>query len=510
MLLSPQAEAQLAEQVASYYADPLGFVLFAYPWGEAKLPDGSYNPLAKKAGPEPWQRRLLARLGEKINDNLFLTAHEIEQEVARFARVSGHGVGKSALVAWLIHFLMATRRDTRGVVTANTAGQLETKTWPELAKWHDLFICKHWFQWTATSYYFKLYPEEKRKNYMVTAMTVSEHNSEAFQGLHNEAGTIFIIFDEASGIFHKLWSVAEGSFSDGEGFFFAFGNPTQPDGEFADCFDKNKELYDTESVDSRDVSHTNKTNLQFIITKYGADSDEARIRVYGQFPRQSYNGFIARDAIEIAQEREYTYDSGAPIIMAVDVARYGPDQTVIRCRQGRNGRLRNPIILHRKNNVQVAKVVAAEADLVRPDAIIIENTGPGAGVIDILRDKGYKVFEVHPGALSSEPENYDRVRDELWGKLRDWIVDEGCLPHEPALIEQLLKMQYSLDKKTGKYKIESKEEYMARTLLSSPDEADSLVLTFGVKIARRDRNLDTKTGAETRGVVLTDYDVMMH
>jgi hypothetical protein len=505
---SIQAETELADAIASFYDDPYGWVMFSYPWGEATLPDGGANPLANKKGPEEWQKRLLIAMGEKIRDNAELKTLGLDTEIQRFARMSGHGVGKSALVAWIIQFLMSTRRDTRGIVTANTAGQLETKTWPELAKWHNLLINREWFQWTATSYYFKLYPEEQRKNYMITATTVSEHNTEAFAGLHNEAGAVLVIFDEASGIFSKLWEVAEGALTDGEGFFFAFGNPTQPDGDFADCFDKHGDMYNCESIDSRSVSHTNKAALADIIRKYGADSDQARIRVYGKLPRTSYNGFITYDVVQAAIERPHTYDPDAAIIMAVDVARYGPDQTIIRVRQGRDARSRPPVKMQGKNAVHVADVIAREHEIVRPDALVIESTGPGSGVIDILRDRGFKVFEVHPGAFSSNREHYDRKRDELWGLMRDWLIDEGCIADEPLLVEQLTKMQYSLDRHNQMTKIESKDDYMDRTRLTSPDEADSLILTFGVKLARRDRNLDARLGRKNdRSQALIEYDI---
>jgi len=511
-LPSIEADVQLAEAVARFYDDPYGFVMFAFPWGEPVLSDGTANPLADKKGPEEWQGRLLKKMGKHIRMNNMMAAFgALDKAVGRFARTSGHGVGKSALVAWLIIFFMSTRKDTRGVVTANTANQLETKTWPELAKWHKLSITRHWFEWTSTSYYFKKYPQDQQKNYMVSALTVSEENTEAFAGLHNEAGTVFIIFDEASGIFSKLWEVAEGALTDGEGWFFAFGNPTQPTGSFADCFDKHADMYDTEAIDSRSVSHTNKQALNDIIRKYGEDSDETRIRVYGKFPRQAYNGFISRDVIQAAIDREYVYDNMAPIIMAVDVARYGPDKTVIRVRQGRDARTRKPIVLERKNNVEVANIVQREHDIVRPDALVIESTGPGAGVIDILRDRGYKVIEVHPGANSGVPEHYYRKRDELWGLCRDWLIEEGCIDDEPALVEQLSKIQYTLDRFDQRIKIESKDDYKERTLLTSPDEADSLILTFGVKLARRDRNLDARNGTRSdRNQAITDYDVFTY
>jgi hypothetical protein len=39
---------QLADEIANFYADSLGFVRFAYPWGER-------GPLADYDGPDVWQ-----------------------------------------------------------------------------------------------------------------------------------------------------------------------------------------------------------------------------------------------------------------------------------------------------------------------------------------------------------------------------------------------------------------------------------------------------------------------
>ena len=323
--LSSEKEAELAEFIAQFYDDPYGFVMAVFPWGEPELADGSLNPLANKTGPEPWQRELLEDMGRHIKNNIILRELGLDMEVFRSAVASGHGIGKSAMVSWLIYFLMSTRVDTRGAVTASTQFQLEDKTWPELSKWHNLAINKHWFLWTATTFSFAAYPEDKRKNYRATAASVSETNTEAFAGLHNEGGTVFVLFDEASGVFKKIWEVADGALTDGEAFMFAFGNPTKPDGEFADCFDKHAHMYRTRHVDSREVSFTNKNALADILRKYGEDSDEAKVRVKGQFPSQSFNGFFAADMIQASVDREEYGDPGAALIMAVDVARFGND-----------------------------------------------------------------------------------------------------------------------------------------------------------------------------------------
>lgn len=485
--VSAAKEAELAEFIAGFFADPYGFVMAVFPWGQPTLPDGTFNPLHNKQGPEDWQREELEALGEHIKNNILLTEMGLQMEVYRLAIASGHGIGKSAFVAWIIIFLMSTRVDTRMAVTASTQFQLEDKTWPELAKWHNLMINKHWFEWTATAFSFAAYPLERRKNYRATAATVSETNTEAFAGLHNEGKTVAVLFDEASGVYPKIWEVADGALTDGEAFFFGFGNPTKPTGEFADCFDKHSHMYRIRNIDSREVSFTNKNALNDIIRKYGEDSDEAKVRVKGQFPNQAFNGFIQSDAIDEAMQRESYADPGAALIMAVDVARFGNDKSIIKFRQGRDGRSIPALKFGKLSTVQLAEICAREINAKRPDAVVIESTGPGSGVIDILRDKGYKIVEVHPGARGSRHEHYVNRRAEYWADMRDWIYDEGALENDPELRQQLASIMYSLDRHEQRIQLEAKED-MKKRGLSSPDEADTLALTFAVRVPRRDRN----------------------
>src|SRR5690348_7421502 len=105
----------LIEELASFSSDPVGFVLFAFPWGEK-------GTELENSVPFDWQIKVL----EDLRDGL-ITVHEAIQ----IARTSGHGIGKSALIAWIILWAISTFEDTKGVVTANTENQLKTKTWAE-------------------------------------------------------------------------------------------------------------------------------------------------------------------------------------------------------------------------------------------------------------------------------------------------------------------------------------------------------------------------------------------
>ena len=99
---------ELIEALGALTHDPLAFVYFAYPWGEPG------TPLEDMEGPDEWQIQILKDIGEQLKKGKDLQT-AIQEAVA-----SGHGIGKSALISWLIHFAISTHENTRGVVTANT------------------------------------------------------------------------------------------------------------------------------------------------------------------------------------------------------------------------------------------------------------------------------------------------------------------------------------------------------------------------------------------------------
>ena len=123
----------------------------------------------------------------------------------------------SAFTAMIILWIMSTRPNCKGVVTANTGEQLKTKTMSELAKWHTRCITGHWFEMNSMSIVHRAYP----KTWRCDALTSREEASEGFAGLHAADSSPFFIFDEASAIPEKIWEVARGGLTDGEAFFLS-------------------------------------------------------------------------------------------------------------------------------------------------------------------------------------------------------------------------------------------------------------------------------------------------
>lgn len=475
------AEDALVEDVVSYQHDPLGYVLYAFPWGEGELAD--------KTGPEPWQVKILGDIGEKLQSGELLPPGVIEYAIKE-AVASGHGVGKSALVSWLIWWGLSTFEDTKIVVTANTATQLATKTWAELAKWSRLAINSHWFEYTATALVST--DPAHRQTWRCDAIPWSKERSEAFAGLHNQGRRIIVIFDEASAIDDVIFEVTEGALTDQgtEILWFCFGNPTRNSGRFFECFHRRRASWTTWQVDSRTVSFTNKKQIADWISEYGEDSDFVKVRVKGEFPNQSDMQFIPTDIVEAARGRHLRLEqyNFAPVILALDPSWGGGDEWVIYKRQG----LAASMLAHGMKNdddFALAQRLAALEDEHRADGVLID-LGWGTGVYSAGKQMGRQWMLVGFGEASTDP-GYLNKRTEMWAMGKAWLKEGGAIPNDPQLVEELTGPEYytvASGKSTGKINLESKED-MKKRGLPSPNRADALMLTFGRPVAKKQTSI---------------------
>lgn len=207
------------------------------------------------------------------------------------------------------------------------------------------------------------------------------------------------------------------------------------------------------------------------------------------FRRATANSLIPLAQVEAAMATKEVPGDQAPIIMGVDVAEYGDDDTAIVVRQGRHVR---PVERHHgRGPMEVAGLVAVRADQIKPVAINVDCTGVGSGVADRLLELGYPVNRVHFGERAIEDQLYGIRRDEMWGELARWLADSPCeLPDDRALASDLVGPSYTYDA-SRRLKLESKEQ-MKKRGLRSPDSGDALALTFAVRIVPRPQRRPTR------------------
>ncbi len=476
----PVQPSTLADDIGGFTHDPLGYVLYAFPWGRGEL--------AGASGPRGWQREQLQAIGAHLAD----PARRFTP--CRIAVASGHGIGKSALIGMIVKWGLDTCPDARVVVTANTERQLTTKTSPEIAKWARLAITADWFRAQARSLHSTLPGSEA--SWRADLVTWSDSNTEAFAGLHNQGRRIIVIYDEASGISDKVWEVTLGALTDEatEIIWIAFGNPTQNNGAFRECFGKQRHLWRHAQIDSRSVEGTNKAYLEELIATYGEDSDIARVRVRGQFPAAATMQFIAGDLVDAAQARAAD-DGGVlasdPVIFGLDCARFGDDHSVLAIRCGRDAKSRPWQRWHGVDAMTLAGDVAAAAARWHPDAIMVDAGNIGAAVIDRLRQLApdVPVYEVWFGGKGRDAQidagmslRCRNKRAEIWAALRHWLR-QGAIPPDQALRDDLTGPQYGFDAEQ-RLTLERKAD-MKKRGLASPDAGDALACTFAEPVLPR-------------------------
>lgn len=189
-----------------------------------------------------------------------------------------------------------------------------------------------------------------------------------------------------------------------------------------------------------------------------------------------------------------------PLVLGVDIARFGSDSTVFFPRQGPLAR--KPVVLRKKSNTDVAQRLLAWIDEHRPALVAIDQ-GQGTGVIDIVRDMAPSCVAIHEipfGSKALDDKKYFNRRAEIWHMMAQWIKTSGCLPQEANLKKMLLAELsapvYSFDAQ-GRIKLETKEEIKKR-LNHSTDLGDALALTFALPVSPKAMYRAAKTRQKKR------------
>ena len=478
--MSEQAEKTLANDIGGFTHDPYGFALYAFPWGEGEL--------SKFDGPDKWQAEVLMEIGNQLQAGVSL------EKAIRIAIASGHGIGKSAVLAIIILWAMSTCVDCKGVVTANTENQLRTKTWAELAKWYRLCICKHWFKFTATALMSTMPGHEK--TWRIDMVPWSETNTEAFAGLHNKDKRILVIYDEGSAISDKIWEVTEGALTDEntEIIWCVFGNPTRNTGRFRECFRRYRHRWHTRQIDSRTAAMTNKEQIKEWVDDYGEDSDFVKVRVRGMFPSVSAKQFISVSDVDAAFGRELNPSqyNFAPVILTCDPAWQGDDELVIAMRQGLMFRVLRTIPKN-DNDFQIATILAQYEDESQADAVFIDG-GYGTGIYSAGQTMG-RSWTLVWFSDKSATIGYLNKRAEMWGLMRDWLKAGGAIPKDDVLYHDLTGPE-TVPRPDGVIQLESKQD-MKRRGIPSPNRGDALAISFAMPVSKRSA-ISRKTAVQKR------------
>ena len=391
----------IASELLACRADPELFVDRMFDW--------SCPELAGKH-PERWQREVL----RAIRDGLPLG------KAIRIAVATGHGVGKTALTCWIILWAISTMRDCRGILTASNEAQLSTRNRAELRKWYRLFRGNEFFEMTATA----LISAEpgSEQVWRVDMLPWNEHRPEAFAGLHNQGKRIVMIMDEASVIPPIIWATIEPIMTDvnTEIVWCVFGNPSISVGPFRECFGRFSHRWQGWHVDARDVEISDKKQIAEWAEDHTEDSYFFMTRVRGEFPTASALQFIPTDLVEDAMTREIVRQPNDPLILGVDVARFGDDCSVLYARRGLDARTILPMVFRGISVDRLEDKILDFCSQNRVEVIFIDGAGVGGGVVDHLRNRhNLPVEDIEFGGKADRGDQvkYAQKRSEMWGNL---------------------------------------------------------------------------------------------
>jgi hypothetical protein len=398
---------------------------------------------------------------------------------------SGHGVGKSHVSARTVLWFLTAFRPSKVITTAPTWNQVINVLWAEINRIHrkskmpiggELLTNKL----TITDEHF--------------AIGFSTNEADKFQGHHSP--NILVVFDEAPGVSDDIWEASNGLLTSPNSRFLAIGNPTRPAGMFYDAFKNPKYNKIVISCEDSPNVKEGKNVIPGLVTRewikqmedeWGRTSPIFKSRVLGEFPVEGEDTLIPLSWVERAIEKTINPKDESPIVMGIDVARFGTDSTVFIIYQGGK-------ILHVEGYIGKALTKTAgraiqlysEYNCVK---IGVDDIGVGGGVFDILDEKGLSVIGVNFGATPSDQERFDNLKTEIFWNLRErFEKNEIDIPDNSKLLYELPSLMYEVTSR-GKLRIVSKDK-MKKLGMSSPDYADALAIADYTSYAGRVGILD--------------------
>lgn len=447
-----------------------------------KIPVYRKNPVAFAREvlvfePDEWQRVALIDLAEN----------------PKVAIKSGQGVGKTGLEAVALLWFLCCYPYPRIVATAPTKQQLHDVLWSEVSKWMSKSpLLSEILKWTKT--YIYMVGNEKR--WFAVARTATK--PENMQGFH-EDNMLFIV-DEASGVADPIMEAILGTLTGENNKLLMCGNPTRTSGTFYDAFNADRAIYRLHTVSSADSQRTNKQNIESLIRKYGKESNVVLVRVFGEFPNQEDDVFIALSIIEQCTRDLYELpeDCLSPnIIIGVDVARFGDDETVIY--ENIKGKLK--IARHRHGQdlmATVGDIVILYREIIKKYSdykgriyVNIDDTGLGGGVTDRLREvkreerlhrlvvvpiNAAERIETDSKEGKEAAKYYNNITTHMWAVLRELLKNKQVEIEDDSETVAQLSTRKFIVASNGKLELESKKEMKKRGLVS-PDRADAMALS---------------------------------
>jgi phage terminase large subunit len=393
---------------------------------------------------------------------------------------SGHGVGKTTVLAWIIIWHILTREPQKVLATAPTSSQLFDALASEVKFWITKLPAplQEVLDVKSESIVHKASPSSS----FISFATSRADTPEALAGKHSD--NMLLIADEASGVPEAVFEAAIGSMSGSNATMILAGNPIRSSGMFWKTHNDKNTMPDWTKIHISCENHPRISQdfIKQVANTYGEKSNAYRVRVLGEFPLADDDTIIPFELAESALLRDVAPTNHIPI-WGLDCARFGSDRSALAIRKGNTlvEKVRTWSGLDTMELVgRVKDIWDVTAPSDRPSTICVDGIGLGAGVADRLREMGLPALSINVGEAASMKDKFRNLKAELWWDVREWLAKRECnLAGDITLRDELIapKYKYTMNQKI---QIESKDDMKKRGVLdgNSPDVADAFVLTF--------------------------------
>lgn len=476
------SDEELLQLIAENQYYPERLVMLLWEWDEGEL----YGI----AEPDGWQMQDFRELGEEMRSRNW-NGVDSAQKILR-SLGSGRGIGKSADVSMTVVVLMAAFPDCKISIMANTGGQLDDKTWPEITKWLRRSIVAHWFEINTSI----MYRKGARDSWFAVPVTWDIKNPQASAGQQNLGSANVIIFDEASEIPDKIAEVALSGLTTGLPICLARGNPTMATGFFADSLkgDYAFGYWSSRSIDSRTCRFPNKEELAEAIEEFGIDSDYVRVWILGLPPKSNMEQYFDEALIIAGMKARPVGTSYDALVAAWDGAWGGADPNTVRFRHGLDAhsipKISVPGELTKRpehmigvlSNVLTKEYLTASGIRRKVDMLFMDSAGIAGPVALALRSLGFaaRICEVNFGAHSQNMMKDKNMRAQMMRLTKELFQKGMGVDNCKTLGEDMRFMQpvnYVPLQFMKKELIRKKLAKVRKEGRTSTDDLDSLAMT---------------------------------
>ena len=424
-------------------------------------------------------------MGKHITWQQYEILQAVEKAMAggprKISVAAGRGIGKTAVMAWIILWHAFTRNKAQIGCTAPSSTTLFDILWKECIKWIQAMPpqAAGRFDWTQTHIRMRGYEE----TWFARFRTARKETPEALAGLHG--ASVGIYCDESSGIDDEIFKIAEGSLTGKDHLFFIASNPRRLIGYFFDSHNRDKASWQALSFSALDSPLVDWNFVKEIKARYGEDSDEYRVEVLGKFPKA--DAVDQRGYVPLLMEHDLRFvaDEGRLLepIMGVDPAGEGTNKSTWVIRDQFKAKIIAQEAISNPKSVAQKTIALAHYYDIPPGRIVIDAFGEGANVSQEIALAGFgRINAVNVGNKSAE-EKFLNVRAECYWKLREWVRSGGEFVRHLDWKDQLLSIRYRPEL-SGKLRIMDKAT-MRREGYVSPDCSDAAMLTW-VSLGSRD------------------------